>query len=893
MSFESLKQVLNTMVRFFLCSDMIKNLSVSRKSRTFVPLLLNGRTMRRSFFTLALLFVGMLTMKATPVAPSLARTAASKFFEAKADIEVRNASLQMVYEGSNGAFYVFNAGVKGFVIIAGDDAYRPVIGYSNESAFDADNIPPALAEYLGGIAESINRLKARGNVTASPLVAAEWKSVLEHGQLISRFGGRGGDYFCQTKWNQDYPYNYCCPDDPSGSGGHAIVGCLATAMSQLMRFWCMPAQGIGSHCYYHEDYGQICADFGATAYDWEHMPYVLNSSSSEEEKLAVGTLCFHCGVTIDMGYGPDGSGGASGPIPGAMHNYFDYSEANVQRSRNDYETETWKRMVREQFDMGWPMYYGGCQDGGCHAFVCDGYDDFDMFHFNLGWGGGSDGWYLIDDAPYTHPADAMFNFVPSAIYDITPSAPADFSVEVPVNTELHTVLHWTNPATSLDGSPLTSIEEVVVMRNNQVIQVLTGQTPGQTVEFEDDDVPYYDTYEYAIFVKSNGRYGKHAYALDVTIGPACQWKVTMTTTNQQGWEGGHMSFYNNAGHEVAQCTMNSSAPAIERPVLPLGYLSIGWTAPEDTLNAMGFTIRDADNQVVFSFEGSSIELKQGIFMKTNNNCGNNQSCGTPQNLTANLEANHVMLTWDPVEDEGYGYNLYRDGQLIRLITAGSGTSFLDEQADLGGYCYQLTVLCDGGESEIMSNESCASVGPCYSPRNFSFEYTSDFKVKLSWDTPEPNDGLTGYYLFRKQGDGEYKRIKLLGPEYVTFTDRNLPQEDHYYYRLYAYYRVPDCLSAPASLRYAPDAFELHVYYSPTGLEESSVDVKAYPNPTNGMVRVETEGMTHVTVFNTLGQCVLDQALSGDLFEWQDMAKGLFLMRIDTERGVFYTKIVVL
>ena len=516
------------------------------------------------FITLVLLFVGVSAAKANPVDLTVAQAAASKFFEANG-VALRNGTPDMVYAERNGAYYVFNAGAKGFVIIAGDDAYRPVIGYSNESTFDANNIPPALVDYLEGIAENINRLRTRGHAKAVPLVAAEWESVLNYGRLISRNGGRGVDYLCQTQWNQSYPYNYCCPEDPDGSGGHTYVGCLATAMSQLMRFWASPLQGNGSHCYVHEDYGELCADFGNTVYDWDHMPNTLNNNSSLEEKLAVGTLCYHCGVTIDMGYGPDGSGGGSATIPDVMHEYFDYSEANVQLRRNDFELETWKNMVREQFDMGWPMYYGGCQDGGCHAFVCDGYDDKDMFHFNLGWGGGSDGWYIIDEAPYTHPADAMFNFVPSEVYNSTPSAPTSFSVDVPVDTELRTLLHWVNPTTTLDGTPITSIEQVVVMRNNQIVRVLTDMTPGQTVDIEDDDMPYYDTYHYAVYVKSNGRNGKHADVFDVMIGPACQWRVLMTASNYQGWNGGYITVYNNAGHELARITTNTSTSTFVTP----------------------------------------------------------------------------------------------------------------------------------------------------------------------------------------------------------------------------------------------------------------------------------------------------------------------------------------
>ena len=628
--------------------------------------------MKKHLLFLFILALGSITLQATPINQATALTAAQKF--ASAHLAIERAVPQLVYTGQNEAFFVFNIGEHAFVIIAGDDAHRPVIGYSDESSFDASNIPPALQDYLNGIAESIHRLGSEA--VATPLVAAEWNSVLNHGRLISRNGGRGTGYFCQTKWNQDYPYNCLCPEDPAGSGGHTYVGCLATAMSQLMRFWAYPTKGNGSHCYIHEDYGEICADFGNTTYDWDNMPNVLNNNSSEAEKLATGTLCFHCGVTIDMGYGPDGSGGASGPIPGVMQTYFDYSEANVQLRRNDFETETWKTMVREQFDMGWPMYYGGCENDGCHAFVCDGYDDFDMFHFNLGWGGGSDGWYLIDDAPYTHPADAMFNFVPAPVYNQTPSAPTDFTAVPVSDTDLKTTLHWTNPTTTLDGSPLTAIEQVIVLRDNEIIQTLTDVAPGASMEFEDANVPRYDVYHYAVYVVANGRIGKHANVMKMSVGPACQWKIIMTTNSFQGWQGGYISAFNMAGREIDRYTMTSSTAISVEPDMPLGGLSFGWTAPEETVNQMAFVIKDNTNTTVFSFSGSSDELASGIFFETNNSCGGSLDCGTPENLMAITEDEGILLTWEGVENQGYGYNIYRDGLLYRLIQ--NGTTFLDE-----------------------------------------------------------------------------------------------------------------------------------------------------------------------------------------------------------------------
>ena len=844
--------------------------------------------MKKLFLFFFILIISVIPIYANPIDRNLALTAAQRF--ATTQFAMERAMPQLVYTGQDEAYYVFNIGDNSFVIIAGDDAHRPVIGFSDQSSFNAYNIPPGLAYYLDGVAECMLQLN---QAVATPDVAAEWASVLEHGRLISRHGGRGTGYFCQTQWNQTFPYNYCCPEDPAGSGGHAIVGCLATAMSQLMRFWAYPAQGIGSHCYYHSDYGEICADFGNTTYDWDNMPNVLNNSSSEAEKIATGTLCFHCGVTIDMGYGPDGSGGASGPIPGVMHTYFNYSDANVQLRRNDFDTETWKTMVREQFDMGWPMYYGGCEDGGCHAFVCDGYDDNDYFHFNLGWGGSSDGWYLIDDAPYTHPADAMFNFVPAEVYNQTPAIPVDFVADRTSDADLKVHLSWTNPTTTLDGSALETLEQVVVLRDNEVIATLTDVTPGAIMEFEDVSVPYYDVFHYAVYVVANGRVGKHANVMKALVGPSCQWKVLMTSNDMQGWKGGYISVYSATGREITDhMTSPNATPLYASPILPLGRVSFGWTAPEETVSQMAFVIKDADNNTVYSFSGSSDDLPSGVFFETNNNCGNEVTCDTPENLVATSQGDAILLTWDAVEDAVYGYQIYRDDMLYRLIQ--SGNAFLDEAVTMGGHCYRVNVLCEGGESGEYSNESCTTAGPCYPPRNLDFEYTDTYKVKLKWDGPQPNDGFSGYYLFRKEGDGEYHRIKLLNATAVSFTDNTLSEEGDYYYRLYAYYRDLDCMSSPANRKYYPNVFELHAYFSPTGVDENEAQVKVYPNPAKDRVTIEVEGMTLISVYNTLGQCVIQSevAESQTTIDMQNMSTGLYLLRIVTKEGTISKRIVI-
>ena len=70
---------------------------------------------------------------------------------------------------------------------------------------------------------------------------------------------------------------------------------------------------------------------------------------------------YHCGIAVDMNYAPDGSGANSQDVPGAISNYFKYTNQSVRRDRGNYSYADWFRMLKEQIDMGWPVYYSGCK----------------------------------------------------------------------------------------------------------------------------------------------------------------------------------------------------------------------------------------------------------------------------------------------------------------------------------------------------------------------------------------------------------------------------------------------------------------------------------------------------------------------------------------------------
>ena len=853
--------------------------------------------MKKYLMSLLALVLGVGMVQANPVSVSQAKYVGQQFVQANFEQSRQSGDLTLVYTGTStrgdACFYVFNVGNDGFVMISADDVYRPIVGYSDEGTFDAQNINPELAYMLDKlIASRSGKLTGK----AAPTVAAEWNLVMNNGTLLSRNGGRAVPYLVQTKWNQDYPYNYYCPSGTGGPGGRVYAGCVACAMSQVMKYWNHPLKGTGSHT--NPNGGS--ANFGNTDYDWENMPNSINANSPQEQIDAVATLMYHCAVAVDMQWSVNGSGAFSFDVPQRIAQYFSYTNQAVLRSRDSYTYANWMAMLKESFDMGWPLYYSGQSPEGGHAFVCDGYNDADLFHYNFGWGGSGDGWFDFDLIDYNTSDGAIFNYVPADVYNSTAQAPTNFSVTPADNNVLSATLTWTNPTKTLNNSNLASIDQIIVTRNGEVIYTEDNVTPGATMTITDNSVPRFDAFKYEVYAVCSGNHGKIATQNAVSFGPTCGWTITISQASFTGFRGGAIHLYNGAGTEFAQVTTTTSSVQNFSVDMPLGYISMGWSGPtQGTAFNMAFTVKDSQNNTVYTYTGSSADLAEGIFYEGNNSCGNSIGDGVPTNLVAVVDDENNMninVSWDPIRPDGYGYTVYRDGLLYRLIP--EGNSFVDENAPVGGHCYYVGYLYDGGENGQYSNESCATAGACYAPTNIDFEYTgNNYKIKLKWDKPEPADGLSGYYLYRKFGeDGTYERIKLIGSSATSYTDNTANQEGHYYYKLYAYYGGLDCTSAPAYWIYDHNQFYLHAYYSTDAVSELETNnVNLFPNPTTSSFTVEAEGLTNVTVYNLVGQKVYEmncQAESVDI-NLGDVETGIYMVRINTVNGETTKRVTVI
>ena len=847
---------------------------------------------------LALVFgIGM--VQANPVSVSQAKYVGQQFVQANFEQSRQSDDLTLVYTGTStrgeACFYVFNVGSKGFVMVSADDFYRPIVGYSDERNFDT-NINPELGFMLDKL---IAGRTGRFTGKATPKVAAEWRSVMNSGKLISRNGGRGKFYLVQTRWDQGNPYNYYCPQASGGPGGRTYAGCVATAMSQVMKYWNHPLQGTGSHTNYNSGFGPLTANFGETTYEWDKMPNQLGTNSPQDQIEAVALLMYHCGIAVDMHYAIDGSGAYSQDVPNAIRTYFSYSNSSIYKSRDSFSYDDWASMLKESFDMGWPIYYSGQAPDGGHAFVCDGYDDNGLFHYNWGWSGSGDDFYDFDQIEYNSSDGAIFNFVPTEVYNNTPQAPTNLSVTPAANNELSATVTWTNPTKTLNNTNLTTIDQIVVRRGGQIIYTEDNVTPGANMTITDNSVPRFDAFKYEVYAVSNGAHGKIVSVDNISFGPTCGWTINITQASFQGFRGGKIHIYNAAGTDIMQVTTTNSTAQTFPVDMPLGHVSFGWSAPTGAAFNMAFTIKDSQNNTVYTYSGSSENFAEGIFFVTNNSCGNSVGAGVPTNVVAVVDADaptDIKVSWDPITAEGYGYQVYRDSLLYRLVP--EGTSFIDENASIGGHCYVVSFLYDGGENGEYSNESCASSGACYAPRDLDFEYTgASYKIKLKWDKPEPFEGLSGYFLYRRFGeDGEYARIKLLGANATNYTDNSATQEGDYYYKLYARYNDLECTSAPANYKWDQNQFYLHVPYSSDGINElESSSVTIFPNPTTNRFTVEGQGLNHVTVFNTMGQKVYEMSCQGESVDinLNNVEAGVYVVRISTENGVVSKPITII
>ena len=317
-------------------------------------------------------------------------------------------------DGTLDLIHVFNFSPSGWIMMSADDRLIPVLAYSLKGSLTPDEGAPAFQEWVNACKKQISAV-IKDRILPTAEIDQEWSNIRKGNPGASVKGGKSIQPLLMSTWDQGSYYNYLCPEGPNGAGGRVYAGCVATCMAQVMYYYRHPDQGTGSHSYY-SDYGLLSANFGATTYDWNAMQNNINHTYN----VPMALIQYHCGIAVDMMYSPDGSGAYMDDAAAALVSYFDYSPSTNLDYKSSYSETQWKNMLKAELDALHPLCYAGFGDGAGHAFVCDGYDNSDMFHFNWGWSGYADGYFYINNLnpsyTFTDGQQAIFGMVPENNY---------------------------------------------------------------------------------------------------------------------------------------------------------------------------------------------------------------------------------------------------------------------------------------------------------------------------------------------------------------------------------------------------------------------------------------------------------------------------------------------
>ena len=86
----------------------------------------------------------------------------------------------------------------------------------------------------------------------------------------------------------------------------------------------------------------------------------------------------------------------------------------------------------------------------------------------------------------------------------------------------------------------------------------------------------------------------------------------------------------------------------------------------------------------------------------------------------------------------------------------------------------------------------------------------------------------------------------------------------------------------------------YIRFSNLGVDENPLGaVNLYPNPTNGQLTIEAEGMTTVSVYNHIGQRLMEKSATDDAFafDMSGLPSGVYMVKVSTQAGTFMQKVI--
>ena len=350
---------------------------------------------------------------AEPIGEKRARQIAEEFFAAHAtrsaygDITLEWAGDSIDTDMTSGSdlnnslMYIYNRGNnEGFVIIAGDSNLDPIIAYSFDTSNDTDDMAEATSLLLEAWCRKVQHVRQ----TAKPISGDATRAATRNSDEL---------LYETAIWNQNAPFNN---EAPVIDGYRAVTGCVATAMSIICYYNKWPQNGVGTTpAYTYTHYTgttTVPANTLGRTYNYDDMLMNYNNGYSTTEGNAVAALMKDMGTATKMAYHYNGSGTYDSEAIYALTTYFGYSKSATLDYADSYSTDEWNSIIRKNVRTYGPTYFSGGSDSGGHAFVIDGFAPNNYFHFNFGWGGQGNGYFLIPEIEYYQQQCAILYLEP-------------------------------------------------------------------------------------------------------------------------------------------------------------------------------------------------------------------------------------------------------------------------------------------------------------------------------------------------------------------------------------------------------------------------------------------------------------------------------------------------
>ena len=349
--------------------------------------------------------------------------------------------------------YAVNFAPEGFMVVSSDDRINPVLYYNGTGSYVASPENPLfwlivadMEVRLSVADEEAPEGETRGAEELPEYYQGardEWGRYLNAGETrawqTATIEDIWVDSFVTTQWGQNTifdadsgniyaVFNYYTPtptpngpEFQEGNPNNSVTGCVATAFAQILKYYEWP-QGrvnfsngvtVGDKSNmmqrtYHLTLDSMGGDGMGGPHNWSLMidkPGAKRTDpkfqeASDENYRMIGRLLRDAGVAVGMNYYHTNAGESGSNFSAAGFRRFGYTTNSVAGGTSKMDIVRANLDARRPLPVSiWAAINLGSASSG-HAIFIDGYGTHNgrwFYHMNMGWNGGSDGWYNFDE----------------------------------------------------------------------------------------------------------------------------------------------------------------------------------------------------------------------------------------------------------------------------------------------------------------------------------------------------------------------------------------------------------------------------------------------------------------------------------------------------------------